>query len=663
MELFGWLSEPSRIDVDELPDPSTSILHPPAFLSLRKTKPAKREATSTHSLTPFESRMKDIIVRLYSDQEDSRGSDSVFSEASTPVPHSEKGERSSVSEVSVQSEQESVIQESTNSSVDLQDVFQPPKIPVHILRAEIEQTKSPGSHSAQNVRPKSSSTFDSGYQELPFELLLCEGVPLGGDLQLLSKMADTGTLTPLSSVSEDLSVPFFSASDRDIADCSDPQMPPSVPPLQGLPYALPKGIPDAPGESNIPLALRRPTPYASKEFPESSRNADSSSNLAFSPMFLYSHTDSRSNPRPHSGSTKPRSQVIESFGVNPHMLPSPTSRSRRPHFSHLPPLPSLPRPSEAGHNRETEDTSQTPTTTEDTPIGSNLAPLTHSTPPNVSQPALQTTVSETHDSSGAPSVSQPAFPTTVSETHDSTGAHTSSALKSSVSNPSTSPISEPLHPTLFKSSDLSLTEENPLRRNETPPQPYQKPIDDTFHSQIPKPELGIMDRTSADHTAGSGRYNPPPGVLTPDESPIQATIAQNLPLHDGFETVAASKLEDIETTSAVSIQQLLESLQSEPPDLQSVADDAAVSVGTGTFPLPPPSQLKDSDRTPTPTRSIHTSFPPVSPSPSKYVHVPMPQQQSRYTEPPTATKMPTHIQPSPKMTKKTPFSPLSPKRP
>ena len=617
MELLGWLGEPP-VSVEELSEPSP----PPAFLSLRRTKPAKKGATSTHLLTPFESHMKDMIIRLYSDQGNSQGNDNIVSETSLPVAYSERDSIESETFV----EQLDYIQEDTdsgNNTSNPQVVAQPAKIPVHILRAETEQDSS------FYPRPKSSSSLNSGLFE-------SEGLPLDCDL---SKMADTGTTTPLSSTSEGLPVlSLFSASDREV-DFSDSLMPPSVPPVGGLPYTLPRGIPDKSrdgGEQNRPSALRNLVPSAPKEF-SSSLGGNPASSFTSPLPFLHSLPDSAFSPNtPQSvlGSSKPRSQVTESFGIQPHMLPSTLPHSKPPHFS---PVTSMPHALDAGSNKTTGNTIQASTTKGDSPKASNLTSLVHSTPPGVSQPAL---------------------PMTVSDTQGSTGSHTTRVPQSPVSNPNPSPRLTSKQPFLPKSPGSyieSQTEEiRPGVRKEAVLN--QKPEEDAFHLFTQKPELDITGSFTG-HTDGFSSHALP---LTTEEPPTQVVVPHDLQSHE--EAHSMSKLEDIETASTVSVQQLLESLQpSEPPDFQSTADNA----GSGTFPLPAPSQSRDqldSDRAPTPTGNVHRSFPTTPASPSKYLtptkYGPTYQQQKRYAELPTSAKMPSHIQPSPKPEKTSPFSPL-----
>ena len=617
MELLGWLGEPP-VSVEELSEPSP----PPAFLSLRRTKPAKKGATSTHLLTPFESHMKDMIIRLYSDQGNSQGNDKIVS---LPVAYSERDSVESETLV----EQLDYIQEDTDSANESnsQVVAQPAKIPIHILRAETEQDSS--FYTGQFSRLKSSSSLNSGlFSE-------SEGLPLDCEL---SKMADTGTTTPLSSTSEGLPVlSLFSASDREV-DFSDSLMPPSVPPVGGLPYTLPRGIPDKSrdgGEQNRPSALRNLVPSAPKES-SPSLGANPASSFTSPLPFLHNLSDSAFSPNtPQSvlGASKPRSQVTESFGIQPHMLPSTLPHSRPPHFSPV----SMPHTLDAISNRTTGNTIQASTTKEDSPKATNLTSLAHSTPRGVSQPAL---------------------PTTVSDTQGSTSSHATRVPQSPISNPSISPKLTSKQPFLPKSpgSDIeSQTEEiRPGVRKEAVLN--QKPEEDAFHLFTQKPELDITG-SFTDHTDGFSSHTLP---LTTEEPPTQVVVPHDLQSHE--EAHSMSKLEDVETASTVSVQQLLESLQpSEPPDFQSIADNA----GSGTFSLPAPSQPRDqldSDRAPTPTGNVHRSFPTTPTSPSKYLtptkYGPTYQQQKRYAELPTSAKMPSHIQPSPKPEKTSPFFPL-----
>ena len=170
---------------------------------------------------------------------------------------------------------------------------------------------------------------------------------------------------------------------------------------------------------------------------------------------------------------------------------------------------------------------------------------------------------------------------------------------------------------------------------------------DPNHVDAAKTEPGHSSsaESSSDATDGGSLPPPTPPCSTPAHKPPSATEELHTPL----------RLEDIETSSALSIQQLTESLQNEPPDLHSLADDLQLA-DKGTVPLPSYEQggNEDDEGTPTPTDWSATH----AMTPSRYSQ---PLQPLTFTglkdapSPTAAAKMPPHLQPSPKLPPRSPF--------
>ena len=143
-------------------------------------------------------------------------------------------------------------------------------------------------------------------QQLP---VLQKGEETFKDRSVSSKMSDVHSLASVGSLTEEemTSVPFFSADDRTL-NPSHSEIPQVVPSMhkEDAPYANFYASSDS-AIPNIPSALRPggvALPYTTADDPDS--------NLSL----LYSFSDSSYKSKMSKTPTKPRSQVIESFGVS-----------------------------------------------------------------------------------------------------------------------------------------------------------------------------------------------------------------------------------------------------------------------------------------------------------------------------------------------------------
>ena len=148
-------------------------------------------------------------------------------------------------------------------------------------------------------------------------------------LSVSLKMSDIHSLASVGSLNDEevTSVPFFSAEDRNV-NPSDSEIPQVVPSMHQdeAPYANFYASSKDPGVPNVPSALR---PSAGA-LPYSAEDPDTNFSL------LYSFSDSSYKSKLNKGPSKPRSQVVESFGVSVDTYHQP-SRSQPPR--------SLPQPS------------------------------------------------------------------------------------------------------------------------------------------------------------------------------------------------------------------------------------------------------------------------------------------------------------------------------
>ena len=488
--LFGWPW------VAERPSLADLALPPPPFLSIHK---GVRE--DTHTLTPLESQLKDMIVRLYSDT----GNNSKVLIYPNKENHSTSGSPSTIR---------------TTQSV----------------KNTHEQLERRGDHT-----PESDSSFPTF--ELKLERGDLEPSITGANFHHTQAMSGTQPKPKVPTAHASYSVPsLFSADDTVVFDSTDPQIP-SLPTSSGLPYLPAKAqtqntlslslSDEGPGENNIPLSLRY---HPSQRSPMTNTN---DANTSYTWLPVYSHSDSSlqsARPRPPSAGGKPRSQVIESFQINPESLPPTTSSLPTSPLGPPPPVSAI-QPLDRDRASRTSD-------------------LAHVTPPNT------------------------VLPVPVQSSRDT----------------------------------LSPKQETKDTNHEEPQEEYEK-----------------QSRSSSaeDQDGGAG--------------------ATSRPQDGGIPIV--SRLEDFETASTLSLHQLTESLQNEPPDLHSVADDLLIADG-GTIPLPGGQGYSfDRERTPTPTGSTTMAFSPVSKhvTPSKYAPKRHPVQPRDTSSP----SLPRHVQPSPQ---KSPFS-------
>ena len=283
---------------------------------------------------------------------------------------------------------------------------------------------------------------------------------------------------------------------------------------------------------------------------------------------------------------------------------------------------------------------------------------------NSSPSQLATTTSQTSDVAPRPESSPPLLSSEEQPISSHTIAQTPERAEPKPHpKPGTPVITTSSSEEEFNPKQIALPQgQNPVGLAESPKvatsttfEPQQKP-----HQQLDTAttELGYSSSSgetegSADTTDG-GPLHPPTPTFAPSRQLPSAAEELHTPL----------RLEDIETSSTLSIQQVTESLQNEPPDLRSLADDLQL-VDKGTVPLPSYEQgrKEDDDRTPTPTD--WSAAPPQAypTTPSKYAPPLQPLTFTPLRDAPSPTavaKMPPHLQPSPKLPPRSPFFPGKP---
>ncbi len=558
---FGWTSN-SPTDTETLESTRTTLT-PPPFLSIHKTG-RELQAFSSVALTPLESELKDLVVRLYSDKGGTNGNQ--------VRPHKQaRGKCSSPAEgghLGSMSTQSAPV--SAGSGVDHSGVA--------VVRKARPQRRSEGDQLSETE--SEDSTFEPKLVREALELSIkstqrrdsSEGKKRTGAAKSTSlpptPLAMSGSRSqhsksPISAntaLFSSFSVPTFFSADDKAVEAADPQFPPLAS-LGGLPYepvdaeVVGDGQPisshstaSSLAEVNLPLALRVPMEPTGQQFAvPTAEDPDTS----FTWQALYSHSDS-GRPRhssSDSGGSKQENrthlQVGESFKIEPEYLQQRTSPKHTP-TSQLP--PSSPK---------------------------------------------------------------------------STADRTNGGLDPREGSADHAPAAEP--PSLL----------NPHQPQEKPPQPNPAFL----------PAVSVTeneDKDPLEHDPSSPDKKEAVGSLE-DAEPTQ-------PLPESTHSRSPSpELDDSETASVISIQQLTESLHNEPEDILSLADDFPHPI-TGTSSLL--GGREDRDKTPTPSEASSTksySLPPsvpkpVSVTPSKYAPV---QQQHQFMEPPSSPNLPKHLQPLP----------------
>ena len=412
-----------------------------------------------------------------------------------------------------------------------------------------------------------------------------------------TRMSDS---TPRTS---DFSSGFIFTADDTALEQTDPEAPPIHPPVLGPQYradhpSFKEPVSHEGGEVNRPLALRQ------RESEPFSIHPD-----AF--MYMYSHTDSSYSkpypPKPSSVTSEARSGVIESFGIEALDF-QPHGRSSQEHHS-LPPssIGDIEPPNiadqesvDASDGQSLEAASRDRSLTPVADIGMHTTEL----PPGWLRDQTPNLTAGVELNYQATKASRP---------------HTAAEPR----RPDTGGVSDGM-PGKPWQADIPL--ELPPHRTQNL-QPYS-------------PVLS-MSGSSTPHSAGD---------LYSEESgqPRDASV------------YALTGLEDVETNSVVSAQQLTDSLQNEPPETRSLLDDMqALESGRGSSLVPfAPSSSHMEQQDPSLTR-------PYSPFTPK-----RPLSLEKPLTSPTAARIPYHLQPSPNIPRKPahtptkapsaePFSPMS----
>ena len=648
--LFGELPSPK-----DLQPPSTSL--PPGFFAPRTSQGGRtRDITVAYPLTPLESQIKGIILNLYSD---SGAAETVQSNRPQKESNIHVGNSRQLSELTNRAEltdfqfPEHGFRDSTLKTTgdNHSDTLRP-------AEAITTGTTLPVSTSAAAEKPLLSQTLQSEAR-----VRKPNSPPATADKEspaMSGRRPKSGTHREATLLSSFSTPTFFSAKDETIIAQPDPQFPAEALHATGLPHLASttsksspstlalarskfRSLGDPPGEHNKPLALRpslQKSPLFSAASLSFGRNAgavvDPDSSLSSLPIYSYSHTDSRTRSTggaPHS--------VIDSFQVEP----MPLQVTAPPHSS----LPSPKSPPASANTPAAESSFRKPrfeSSTSDDDDADNSSP-----------PQLIATTTSTGQTSDLAQHSANIPPLSSSEEQSVSSLNVSEAPEEA--EPKPRPESGTPEFTASSSSDeefnpLQITSpqhpipaglpESPKTPTSTASEPQQIPKADPKQTDMAKTEPGHSSSTKSSSDATDGGSLPPP-------TPTFTTPSHKLP-SAAEELQAPLRLEDIETSSTLSIHQLTESLQNEPPDLHSLADDLQLA-DKGTVPLPSYEQGRneDDERTPTPTDWSAMT-------PSKYTQ---PLQPLTFTglkdvPSPTATaKMPPHLQPSPKLPPRSPF--------
>lgn len=377
MDLYAWLVSASEpVNPTSLP---SSTREPPEFLKIHKTKPPKRplspeaglSATDTFPLTPLESRLKDIIVSVYSDKKKARSPEP----ESRPLHHQTSSAATSVegplllpdslSELKVKP-----IEHQTSSGLDIVESV-PPSLGLQedIVDRDLQLksldptargglglpqalTRShPDGSEAPTLSGKSRNTSYPDFRGVPSqptevtrhspEGQLGEGATpissLGPNTEpnreltrisqgnsrhaalkkLSNRMSDTHSTTSTENLSS--SAPIFSADDQNI-ELVDPDFTPVSPSNQlgSLPYSSEPGT-YLHGSQN--LGAVPVLPGGDRSHPVSLDFLNSS------PSLLYSFTDPSRTAGGKAGSG--HSDITNSFGVSPNLYQPRLAKPRQ----------------------------------------------------------------------------------------------------------------------------------------------------------------------------------------------------------------------------------------------------------------------------------------------------------------------------------------------
>ena len=748
MEFLEWLT---GSDTE-----TYSSAKPPDFLGVQDSKPAPKVQSQTHSpvrstsielsrgnsenspLTPLESRMKNLILNIYSHKwigEEKSETRETTNPSLLPIldeqhkrlhtlPSTESQEalklnlhRASQEDLSVElvsDEEESqtlgtgVLTSAFPSSLlrvspvggESKSKLDPniaQQLPAHIRRPELPSQKTGGSGGAPKLPVELELDLSSVEQELisrstpegisdsdtdlpqvlassTSNLLTRQQLPSLQQKarapfknQSPSKMSDVHSLASTGSFIDDqvTSVPFFSADDRNINfNSADSEVSQVVPSLRqdDLPYASFYASARDPGRPNIPSSLRP----SSSAVPYGPGIDDPNMDVSL----LYSFSDSSYKSKMAQSSSKPRSQVVDSFGVSMDVY-----RSSRPKSSKL----------EPSHMHTKKASS----------VGDEYEKVLHFNKPRFVSESDQYPTDDTKEASTNNDTNSGGVNGGGEREGEGEGERPDEEERNSLTPVFDSTNDEDMSKEATPVPELASTlnqEPIPIVANEEidyshagstggqiHTESLQSGLDKTESPQV-QPQLTFLDNKDSsgplefDYTSGGDlptRYSETQPTRKDVEEPPQAleecgeekTTTQ--PLSLDTPSYRISRLDsDIETNSVVSVQELTEMLSSEhgvPTQSHSDQSPLISTAGKIPFSLPfihPHASREDSAQiTPTSTSlpSHHTPQTPSAAKPwtptAKHTPLPLPSLQ-------VASKLPQHLQLSPKLPPKGGASPL-----
>ena len=785
MEFLDWLTGSDSLD-------TYSSARPPEFLGLQSPNPPppqKLESQAPHSpvrassvglsrgyreissLTPLESRMKDLILNVYSNKwigGEKIDTSETTDHSSIPVLdeqhkrlhslpstesleawrlnlHSRKQEDLSVELTSDKEEESqtlgigtltsafpsslsrvSPVGSESESKVDPNITFSH-QLPAHIRRPDLPSQgigasggvaklplkleldlNSVEQESISRSAPEGVSDSDTdlphGLTSSSSNLLTKQQLPSLHQStkspfkdQSHSKMSDTHSVASSGSFIDDqmTSVPFFSADDRNINfNPSDSEVSQVVPSLHhdDVPYASFYTSARDTGTPNIPSALR-PSSSATPYGPSVSMESDDP-NFDFS--MLYSFTDSSYKSRMTSDARKPpRSKVVDSFGVSVDTFRSSHSKTARP-------------VAETAH-----DVVRVPTTAHEVvrvptkkaaSVGDEYEKVLHFHKPRFVSESDEYPIEET-SKNNAMNSGDVSSSGEKREGERGEGESGEEEERNSMT---------PVFDTNSDDEDRISKEVTPVPELATTLEQQQEPTPHVVaNEEVDYPRSGLTTGHTHVHTEsfqnGADKTESPqvqPQLTSPDNvdyfAPLEfghndggdlpAHYSETLPtrkeagepqnsIQDGEKekesvqplnldapTYRVSRLDsDIETHSVVSVQELTEMLASEhgvPP--QSLTDQPTLTSASGkipfSLPLIHPHTTQEGTAQATPTSTSHMHTPQQTPSAS--VAKSLPPTSLKQTPPPplpslqVASKLPQHLQLSPKLPPKGAASPL-----
>lgn len=659
----------------------------------RRASKAQPSLLPQPSLTPLESQIKDLILKVYSDKRTDEKLPRTPSFSTTLdkqhkslhiLPSTESKEPFrlnldssrypdlSVEIVSDEEESQtiglgrlaslpsSVLRVSPIGSESLKVDPGCTRLPAHIQRPELPNRASGldsvhnlsveldvGTEQDQNSRSTPEGISDSD-TDLSQNLAPSSTQPKDQDIfknQYTSNMSDVQSLASAESFidEEASSVPFFSADDRNV-NPSDTEIPQVVPSMHqdDTPYGSFYSSTRDSGITNIPSALRP----GSSVYPYSIDEPDSNVSL------LYSFTDSSYKSRLSKGSTKPRSQVVESFGVSVDLYQSTHSKQA----GSVPPVHVTKKASSVGD--ETDQAIRFP------------KPRFVSESDNYPLDEMEVKSDQRGDGGGVDEMhkeekeeeEEGSSSTPVFDTDNEGVSKEVTPVPEWVQNVNQEPTplvtsKEPDHSQLMASDQ----EDKPTHQFGV--DTIESPIVQTIPQQAPAHTDSVDAPVHLESSEGGilDNYGEPYSTveIAKDKhiKPLEEESQNHLPLSLDPPPYRVSRLDsDVETNSVVSVQELTETLLSEygvPPQSHGNHTTPGNPAGKVPFSLPLIQPQRHEGAAPSPALS-HTSLPtpvlavPKSPLPKRTARTPTHDLSSL----PSCSKLPQHLQASPKLPQK-----------